>query len=77
MKNYVRTDFSPIKKIVDNRRKVNKAKDPIVGVYSTPDCLYNPGELNYWGMAQSRLNSDCEYPYWAINVWLIPGTFSL
>lgn len=76
MKNYHRTDFSPKKKIIDRRRKVNKAADPIVGVYSVPD-FYNISELNYWGMCQSRLDDDGYYPYWAVNIWLIPGTFKL
>jgi len=76
MKNYVRTDFSSKKKIKDNRRKVTKAKDPLVAVYSIPD-FYNPSELNYWGMSQSAFNENYDYPYWAVNFWLIPGTFSV
>ena len=76
MKNYHRTDFSPKKKIIDKRRNNTKINNPIVGVYSTPD-FYNISELNYWAMTQERLNDDSYYPYWAVNIWLIPGTFNL
>lgn len=75
MKNYIRTDFSAKKVIKDKRRNINKIKNPLIGVYTTPN-FYNIGEYNYNGIDQNSIN-DNYYPYWAVNFWLIPGTFNL
>jgi hypothetical protein len=75
MKNYHRTDFSSKKVIKDKRRNINKLNDPLIGVYTIPN-FYAEGEYNYNGICQSSINDEY-YPYWAVNFWLIPGTFSV
>jgi len=75
LKNYIRTDFSAKKVIKDKRRNINKINNPLIGVYTTPN-FYNINEYNYNGIDQNSIN-DNYYPYWAINFWLIPNSFSL